>query len=328
MSQAATQWQADTALSGFDATTFDLGHDYEGHVIATLIRRTAPHPTQKAVLYIHGYTDYFFQTHLAETFNAQGFNFYALDLRKYGRSLTADQHPNFCKDIEEYFTEISAAIRIITEEDGNETLVLKGHSTGGLTSSLYANSGEYRDRLDAVILNSPFFDWYLPQGQKRLINIASQFAFLLPYYVLVHEEHPSPYMLSIYADQKGEWDMNPAWRPLNGFPVYAGWCKAINKAHAKVRAGLNIQCPVLVMSSDKSTNGSEWRPEFQAADTILDVDHIREGSKRMGKHATYVQIPDGLHDLFLSREDVREHAASEIFNWLEKIQVTTPKVEA
>ena len=64
--------------------------------MATLVRRRADAPTRRAVLYLHGFVDYFFQTHLAEFFTDRGFDFYALDLRKYGRSLLPHQTPNFC----------------------------------------------------------------------------------------------------------------------------------------------------------------------------------------------------------------------------------------
>jgi alpha-beta hydrolase superfamily lysophospholipase len=91
------------------------------------------------VLYIHGFVDYFFQTHLAEFFTARGYDFYALDLRKYGRSLLAHQTPNFCTDIAEYYTEIDEAVRIIREADGHDTLLVNGHSTGGLIAALWAH---------------------------------------------------------------------------------------------------------------------------------------------------------------------------------------------
>ena len=84
--------------------------DYDGPVVATLVRRRAEGPARKAFLYIHGFVDYFFQEHLAAQCIAHGFNFYALDLRKYGRSLGTAPHPNFCKNIGEYFSDISAAI--------------------------------------------------------------------------------------------------------------------------------------------------------------------------------------------------------------------------
>jgi len=41
----------------------------------------------RVLLYVHGWSDYFFQTELARYWHAQGAAFYALDLRKFGRSL-------------------------------------------------------------------------------------------------------------------------------------------------------------------------------------------------------------------------------------------------
>ena len=45
------------------------------------------------VLYVHGWSDYFFQKRLARFWTDQGARFYALDLRKYGRSLRPDRRP-------------------------------------------------------------------------------------------------------------------------------------------------------------------------------------------------------------------------------------------
>ena len=62
------------------------------------------------MLYVHGFIDYFFQRHMAERFAAEGYAFYALDLRKHGRSLRPHQHPNFCKNLAEYYPDITRAI--------------------------------------------------------------------------------------------------------------------------------------------------------------------------------------------------------------------------
>jgi hypothetical protein len=47
-----------------------------------------------------------------------GYDFYALELRKYGRSLDGAAHPNFCKEFTEYFPEITWALDIITTSEG------------------------------------------------------------------------------------------------------------------------------------------------------------------------------------------------------------------
>ena len=58
--------------------------------------------------------DYFFQTEMAEQFNAQGY-FYALDLRKYGRSKLPHQIFYNVLDLNEYDAEITQALEIIGE---------------------------------------------------------------------------------------------------------------------------------------------------------------------------------------------------------------------
>src|SRR5689334_24837308 len=120
-------WQPDRRLPGFEALELPAPDDYDGRVVATLVRLPVPAAERGAVLYVHGFIDYFFQRHMAERFAAEGYAFYALDLRKHGRSKLAHQHPCFCKDVAEYFADITAALR---EIDG--PTLLAGHSTGGL----------------------------------------------------------------------------------------------------------------------------------------------------------------------------------------------------
>ena len=60
---------------------------------------------------MHGFADYFFQTEYAEWWTERGYDFYALDLRKYGRSLRPHQTPNYVTDLRDYFPEIDAAWR-------------------------------------------------------------------------------------------------------------------------------------------------------------------------------------------------------------------------
>ncbi len=73
----------------FFAETIDFPSDDEGPVVATLVRARCDQPTRKAVLHVHGFADYFFQTEYAAWWLERGYDFYAIDLRKYGRSLRA-----------------------------------------------------------------------------------------------------------------------------------------------------------------------------------------------------------------------------------------------
>src|ERR1043165_4027857 len=99
-------WRPDPFLPGFEALDLPAPDDYEGRVVATLVRLPAREATRGPVLYVHGFSDYFFQRHMAERFALEGFAFHALDLRKYGRSLREHQHANFCKSISEYYADL------------------------------------------------------------------------------------------------------------------------------------------------------------------------------------------------------------------------------
>jgi len=68
-------------------------------LVATLVRRRAGRKRRRAVLYLHGWNDYFFQTHLADYVAELGFDFYALDLRRYGRSLRNGHLRGFITDL-------------------------------------------------------------------------------------------------------------------------------------------------------------------------------------------------------------------------------------
>ena len=103
-------WQPDRLLPGFEVLELPAPDDYDGRVVATLVRLPAGDAPRDAVLYVHGFIDYFFQHHLAERFAAEGYAFYALDLRKHGRSLLPHQHACCCKDISEYHDDLTRAL--------------------------------------------------------------------------------------------------------------------------------------------------------------------------------------------------------------------------
>ena len=99
---AAVEWQPDILGEGYEQTVFELGPDPDGQgdVRAVLVRRVprAGEDVRGAVLYVHGFADYFFQTELAERVAATGRGFYGLDLRRCGCSIRPGQHPHHVTD--------------------------------------------------------------------------------------------------------------------------------------------------------------------------------------------------------------------------------------
>ena len=67
-------WTADV-LPGFERVTLTAVEAFDGPVDVVLVRRRSETGTGAGVLYVHGFVDYFFQTHLADFLNGQGFHF-------------------------------------------------------------------------------------------------------------------------------------------------------------------------------------------------------------------------------------------------------------
>ncbi len=103
---------------------------------------------------------------MAEQFNQHGYDFYALDLRKYGRSHLPHQILYNVLDLTEYNAEITEALNIIGEENHSQIL-LAGHSTGGLTATLYAAHHPDHPLIKALWANSPFYDFNMNSLKKR-----------------------------------------------------------------------------------------------------------------------------------------------------------------
>ncbi len=287
----------------------------QDEAVATMVHHPAPENTRGAVLYIHGFADYFFQTHMAEHLAARGFDFYALDLRRYGRSLRPGDIPSFTRDLTEYYEELDLAVEQI-RRDGHGPLVVLAHSTGGLIASLWLHDRQPA-HIEALVLNSPWLDlqgtWFRRTIGTWLIRAVGR---VRPYAEIPAGVEPA-YGESLHVDYHGEWAFNTAWKPVRGSTVRIGWLRAIRRGHARLHKGLDLRMPVLVMHSDKSRLGlEEWSPEAMTADTVLDVGHISRWSTAIGWHVTTATIGDGMHDLFLSPEPVRNRVFTVMDEWL------------
>lgn len=306
-----------TEEPNYRITVFDLPDDYEGTVRATLLNLPAERPATSAVLYLHGYLDYYFQHHMGQFFARHGHNFYALDLRKYGRSWMPHQHFNYCRSLTEYYPEIDRAIdRILA--DGNCDITLIGHSTGGLLASLYCAEGNRRAFVNRLILNSPFLEFNAGWLTSRVvIPIASAIGHHWPY-ASVRNVLPPNYFDSVHESRHGEWQFDASWKPAQLPPLWLAWVRAVRLAQRKVKRGLGLAIPVLVMFSDKSSWHRKWHDEAMTSDTILDVWHIRHYGARLGNNVTLSEIRDGMHDLVLSRADVRAGVLTRMEYFIER----------
>ncbi|GAB2971528.1 MAG TPA: alpha/beta hydrolase [Actinotalea caeni] len=302
-------------LDGWVARTLELEPDAHGRGVATLVHRPDAGSRPRAMVYLHGFVDYFFQTHHAEEWAAHGYDVYALDLRDYGRSIRPGRTPNWITDLRDYDEEIDAALALVRAQ-GHDVVVLDGHSTGGLIASLYVH--DHPGSVDALVLNSPWFDlnasWFDRVVSTRVIDRlgvwrpTAQVASL-----------GEPYGRSLHTSTGGEWDYDLAWKPHEGFPVLAGWLRAIRRGHARLARGLAITVPVLVATSGRSGHRKRPTPQDLAgSDVVLDVRHMWARAPLLGPHVRVLRVPGGRHDLTLSEPPVRQRYSALLFDWLER----------
>lgn len=296
--------------------TLHLLPDALGEPVATLVHRSdaAADRERPAVLYVHGFVDYFFQTHVADALAERGYDLYALDLRDYGRSIRPGRQPNDTHELAVYAEELDAAVRLVRAE--HDRVVLLGHSTGGLIAALWADARRGRGLVDAVVLNSPWLDlrgsWFERTVLTWVLEAVSRVA---PRVVVSRlGEH---YGTALHRDSGGEWAYDLAWKPLEGFPVRAGFVRAVRRGHARVARGLAIDVPVLVLASDASGPDDRWHDALLTTDSVLDVADMRRLAPRLGPHVTFTTVAGGAHDLALSPLPARTRYLDEVAGWLD-----------
>ncbi|MDO9409364.1 alpha/beta hydrolase [Patulibacter sp.] len=278
----------------------------------------APAGTGTAVLYVHGFSDYFFQDHVARHFTDAGIPFYAIDLRGYGRSLQDGELPAYVTDLAEHHEELDRAVETMLA-DGVERIVLLAHSTGGLIVPLWLadrRGSRVADAVVAVVLNSPWFDLQGSDRFRRKVDLAcATLGVVRPTAVI--NEGLGTYGDSVHNSRNGDWEFDLRWKPLMGFPVRAGWLRAVRRGQRRLHRGLGLQVPVLVLRSSRSELGLRaFAPSAMSADTVLDVEHMTRWAPSLGPDVTVEAVQDGMHDLLLSAAPVRERALAAIDEWL------------
>lgn len=313
-----SQYVADELGEGFFKQTLVMEDDYEGSVVATLIKYVADstRSSDRSILYVHGFNEYFFQAEEAKVFDAAGYNFYALDLRKYGRSLRHKQKQFNVRNVNEYYEEIEAAINIIKKE-GATKVFLMGHSTGGLITTLFTKDKGLDIGVDGLVLNSPFYEQNLSWFVKKIaIPVVAFISHIAPN--VMYKQSPSiAYTESIHRKYSGEWDYDLTKKPAASPSVSYSWIRAISKAQRKIRKIDSMEIPTIVLHSDKSTDATVYCEELTNSDCVLNVEDIAKHTRHMGVEE--VVIEDGLHDLALSRKDVRDNFYSKAIEFLDKL---------
>lgn len=315
-------WAPDLLGEGYERHDFELGTDPdgEGAIEAVLVRRTVREgeTVRGAVLYVHGFSDYFFQTDLADFCAARGLAFFALDLRKSGRARRPGQTAHYVSDLALYDDELGRALAAIAEDHPDRPVVVVAHSTGGLIVPLWLDrlrTARTPTAVGGVVLNSPWFDLQGKPAQRGPLTQAMRgLARVQPARTIA--TLPGVYGATLHTSGTGEWDFDLDLKPLAGFPVTIGWLNAVRRGHARLHRGLDIGVPSLVLRSDASHFSTEYSERSDRADGVLDVRQIARWAGCLGNETTIVPIPGARHDVYLSQADARERAYEVTGDWL------------
>lgn len=313
---SANGWEKDKLNQSFIKRSIEMKPDYEGRVVSTLVTLQQKVISQKAILYIHGFNDYFYQWEEAFRFAEKGYVFFAVDLRKYGRSILIHQIKYNFRDISEYYADLDSAIHIIKNE-GYTEIYLMGHSTGGLIVANYLNDKKIDKTIKGVILNSPFFD---------MNNSFITDKIAIPFLALIASISPNTIIKgsknsvngeSIHNSKKGHWYFDTTLKSIHSADMTLSWIKGIHQAQKSVKQGMNIPLPILVLRSNLSSYYELYNPLVSSSsDTVLDVEDIEKYSKRLGSSVKVVTIQGSIHDVLISEKSVRDRAYKEIFSFL------------
>lgn len=312
-----TSWHRDI-LPGYEARYVNQGEAFDGPCRSTIIRKLAKESVKRAYLYVHGFNDYFFQSEMGEIFVDSGYNFYAVDLRRYGRSREPWQYPFNVRKQSEYFADIDSALAQI-RRDGNVEIILSGHSTGGLTVAYYAAMRGKDVGVDKVVTDSPFLEWNFSPFMRNVGAPIIGFLGKIFPNAKIKQSHCDGYAYSLLKEFHGQWTYNTNWKMIYSPPVTYSWVGAINSAQGElIRKRANIVVPILVMHSSRKIDGCNWTPEFMTGDAVLDPFELQKQGEKLGHIRQVCAIDSGLHDLILSEPRPRQAAYDTIFRFIHK----------
>lgn len=316
-----TSWHPDI-LEGYEARYVDQGNAFDGPCRSTIIRKRAAAQSRKGYLYIHGFNDYFFQAEMGQRLVDSGYHFYAVDLRRYGRSRQPWQYPFNIRDYHRYYDDIDSAVAQM-RRDGIADITLSGHSTGGLIVTAYAIDKSDSADIERVVTDSPFYGWNFNATYRNFIIPAVRNISALFKNIKIPQGDCDGYAYSLLKQFDGEWTYDTDWKMIYSPPVTSSWVGQIQSAHNNVKKhGDRLRVPLLVMHSSRKVDGCNYTPEFRYGDAVLDPEHIvAVATKLKDKSPRPVEIctiDSGLHDLILSLRPHRDAAYDSIFSFMRR----------
>jgi hypothetical protein len=253
---------------------------------AAVLRRRTARPSRRAVVYVHCLDDAFVPPDLVGWYTDRGFHFYAADLRAVSGGGPATADANRAADaVGAYFTCLDSAITHLRQADAIDTVVVSGHAAGALFAALWCHARRGSQPVNALVLAHPEL------GTTR----------------------PWPGRVAVRP-----WPARPAGRGdgAAGRPpaLLAG-------AQRRLRRGLEIACPVLVMcpavpGHGPATAGGLGTLGVLGALGALGTLAGRRATIRLGEHVTWLTLDDGLPGQEPASAPQRRRFLDELGRWL------------
>ena len=261
---------------------------------------------KKALIWVHGYNDYYYQFCIGEKIINEGCDIFAISLRKYIKN-----EMYLSTNFDEYIEDIDIHIKYILNKYNYEKLFLYGHSVGGLLCTIYMNKSIHKDKINGIILNSPFFELndkvYTQIEIYIMKNILYYFGYIYPNAIISAEDYKisNDYAKTILD----RYYFNTKLKTAHQNFITVGWLKECLYYQNLIQTKkINIQIPILVLCSDKSSTNSNSR----CGDSVLNISDIEKYSKYIGENTTISKIKDSTHDVLVSKNIPAQIALNEI----------------
>jgi hypothetical protein len=241
----------DGTIEGYETLPLTLLRD--GGTGAAVLRRRSARPSRRGAVYVHCPGDAFVRDELVVWFTDRGFHFYAADLREVGGGAGTRQDTNLvAADLSEYFRCLDEAVAHVRQADAIDTVVICAHGTGALVCALWCHARRAGRPADVLVLATPD----LSRDQSWLARAGAVWR----------------------TGAAGE-EMPLAGRVS---PLRAA-------AQRRVRRGLDIACPVLVMCPARAWDS----PAGVAGPVILRALFGAPATVRLGEHVTWLKLDGG-----------------------------------
>ena len=204
--------------------------------------------------YVHGFSDYFFQTDLADFLAERGLAVYALDLRKSGRAGSPARRRTSCRTSRattpscRWRSTWSPAWR--SSRASRSTVM--AHSTGGLITPAVAGPTAPQGQGRAGGGPGAEQPVVRPAGQAggcagRSPGCCASSRRVQPFRRLeLRGRSPSTARASLHRSVHARTSTS-TWKPL----ATVGWLNAVRRGHARLHRGLDVGVPSLVLRSEQ-----------------------------------------------------------------------------